>query len=260
MGDVRLDLFEPAPQPRSASRTAPPRVRRGSRAGLATLLVLAAALVAVIFGALILPGGEGKPRPASIAGLTFWSGGDSTSYYMSVALRESLTGLGAVPLQPEPEYVAGSGLRSPGFYDWEAQIRDVAAQDPDVVVFMIGANDAQSGHSLDDYRAKVRTMMDAIDREGRYVVWVGQPNMADPERAAEVRKLNGIFRAEARGREWVRYVDTWDATSAPGGAYSQSVTGGDGAPRVIRSDDGLHFTPEGGALLARVVLAELLGE
>ena len=233
MGDVRIDLSTPAGR------------RRGRNAGPTIALVALAAIAAAVLGVVYSPlRDDEKTGPSAVAGLRFWSSGDSTSYYMSVSLTEALTEMGAVPVQPEPEYRQGSGLLSRDFFDWQTHIaNDVAATRPDI--------------DLDTYRAEVATVMDSL-RDVRYVVWIGQPNMADPGLAEAVLELNRIFEAEAAKRSWVRYVDTWAATSDAGGSYAPSLPDEDGIAQVVRADDGLHFTPEGGERLARVVLAELL--
>ncbi len=219
-----------------------------------------AVVVAALVGFVVSPiGGDAAAdaQPSQAEGLTFWSSGDSTSYYMSVAMREALVELGAIPLQVEPEYENGSGLRSVDYFDWETHIREqVASQNPDIVFFMIGANDATDGIDFDAYTAQVGHIMDSL-ADVRYVVWVGQPTMAEPGRAAIVAELNGIFRSEASERSWVRFVDAVSVTDDGAGGYAQFLANDDGEEILAREDDGLHFTPEGGALLARHVLDEL---
>lgn len=82
--------------------------------------------------------------------------------------------------------------------------------------------------------------------------------MADPARTAIIADLNEIFRSEAAKRSWVRYVDALSATDDDAGAYAQFLLDDSGEEIRAREDDGLHFTLEGGALLARHVLGELL--
>lgn len=247
MGDVSLHIEIPHETP-----------RRGSRWRWAALALGLA--VAVLAGVTIDPfSGESKPSLSSVDGKRFWSSGDSTSYYMSIALTNRLVESGAIPVQDEPEYVNASGLLSRDFFDWQAEIEAVASDDPDIVFFMIGANDAREGLDLDTYRTDVAAIMDALRRDGRTVIWVGQPNMEDPDRAARVQAINSIFRSEAGKWEGVRYVDTWEATSGPDGSYAQSLEI-DGELTQIREDDGLHFTLAGGALLARVVIEAAFSE
>lgn len=247
MGDVSLHIEIPHETPR--------------RDGRWRWAVLALGLtVAVVAGVMLDPfAGESKPALASVEGKRFWSSGDSTSYYMSIALTNRLVESGAIPIQEEPEYVNASGLLSRDFFDWQAEIEALAAEDPDIVIFMIGANDAREGLDLEVYRADVAGIMDTLHRDGRTVIWVGQPNIGDPDRAERVLAINDIFRSEAGKRGWVRYVDTWDATSGPDGEYARSVEI-DGELTQIREEDGLHFTLAGGALLADAVIEAAYAE
>jgi uncharacterized protein len=246
MGDVRLDINIPEETSR--------RDRRWMFA-----LGGGALAVSVIAGALLNPfAADGRPALASVRGQTFWSSGDSTSYYMSIALTNRLVESGAVPLQEEPEYVNSSGLVSRDFFDWPSELESVAKQDPDIVFFMIGANDAREGLDLDAYRADVAAIMDTLEDDDRRVIWIGQPTMEDPVRAELVCSINDIFRSEAAKRPWVHYVDVWDATSA-GGDYTQFVEI-DGESTKVREDDGLHFTLAGGALLADTVIEAAFSE
>ena len=250
MRDVRLDLSAPPPKQRSVNRTA------------LFAFVALAAVIAMTLGVAVGMSrvSASKPRPASAQGLTFWSGGDSMSYYISVAMREALAPQGAVFLQPEPEYQGGSGLLSPDFFDWHAHMQnEVLPLDPRMIVFMVGANDAYA-FTPDGYRERVAAMMDTMKGDGRYVVWIGQPNMQEPAYAETIREMNEIFRSEASKRSWVRYVDVWDVSSDAGGNYTQTVVGDSGEELVARDDDGIHLTPQGGVLLAEVVLEEAFRE
>jgi hypothetical protein len=223
---------------------------------LALFVVIAATLVIALA---VSQSDASPPRPASAQGLRFWSGGDSMSYYISVGLRRRLDTEGAVFLQEEPEYVGGSGLLSTDFFDWDGELRsNVIAQDPDMLVFMIGANDANY-FTPEDYMARVGSLMDAMKRDGRFVVWIGQPNMADAAYAANVQALNDVVEAEASKREWVRYVDLWDASSDADGDYTAYATTSDGTEVLARDDDGIHVTAEGGDAFAQIVFDAVFG-
>ena len=255
MRDVSLGLTDPAapqPPPVRGRRT----VNRGALLGVGILF----ALIGATLGAAYLMDRSKTAGPASADGLTIWSGGDSMSYYISAGLRRELEPDGAVFVQEAPEYVGGSGLLSTDFYDWEASIRDdVLPLDPDMIVFMIGANDANWLES-DDYRARVAGLMDAMQRDGRYVVWIGQPNMEDAGFAANVQNVNDIIRDEASRRSWVRFVDTWGVSSDESGGYSRYITDENDGAVLARDDDGIHLTPEGGELLAKFVVRQIFEE
>ncbi|PFG73415.1 DUF459 domain-containing protein [Tepidiforma thermophila] len=200
------------------------------------------------------------PPPArlqSAEGVRIWSDGDSTSYFMTVALFQAWSALGGVPVRGA-DYKISSGLVRSDFFDWPAYLAaEMARYDPDVVVFMVGANDANQVRSEEAYAARVGAVMDLLYRPGRTVVWVGQPNMGRPDLAASVPRVNAIFRAQAAARPWVLYLDAWALTSGPDGSYTAVLPDEAGVPRVMRTDDGVHFTPAGGRLLALAVIAAL---
>jgi len=199
-------------------------------------------------------------RPASPQGLRVYSNGDSTSYFMTVALYSLMQNLGSVPVA-EAEYKISSGLVRTDFFDWYAYLAtQMAAYQPDVVVFMVGANDALQTGGLDAYRQRVAAMMDQLRAPARLVVWVGQPIMDSARSAslaAAIPGLNQVFREEAAARPWVLYVDAYALTADANGNYADYLPDETGTLRLMRAGDGIHFTPEGGRRLALGVIAAL---
>jgi hypothetical protein len=198
------------------------------------------------------------PPTGSLAGVRVWSNGDSTSFFMSVAFLNMAAAMGAVPTQPAPEYKISSGLWRPEYFDWPAYLAsEMASLDPDVVVFMVGANDAYVGLPLDTYRQRVAAVMDQLS--DRRVIWVGQPNMGRADLAASIPPMNDVYRSEASARGWVTYVDAWSLTSDASGAYTAYLPDENGNLVLARGEDGVHFTSAGGAVLGRAVLRAVLG-
>jgi hypothetical protein len=103
--------------------------------------------------------------------------------------------------------------------------------------------------------------MDLMQRDGRVVVWLGQPNFG-PGRESLVERvptLNAIFAEEAAKRPWVVYVDTFALTSWSDGSFAWEQTDVFGNLVKIRHDDGVHFTSAGGRHLAVGVMGALFG-
>jgi hypothetical protein len=198
--------------------------------------------------------------PASAEGLRLWSNGDSTSYFMTVALLSLLEAQGGIPMH-EPDYVISSGLMNPGYFDWPAFLAaEMGRADPDIVVFMLGANDAVGQPDLEVYRSRVAEVMDLLRRPGRFVIWVGQPTIdaaVRPALAAYVPLLNRVFAEEAAKREWVRYVDAQTATAGADGAFAKFLPDETGQVRSMRADDGVHLSSAGGRLIALEVVEVL---
>jgi hypothetical protein len=187
------------------------------------------------------------PHPASATGLRIWSDGDSTSYYMTLGFFSIMSDMGAIPVRAA-DYKISSGLANHGssavlgvsFSDWPSYMAsEMATYAPDVVVFMIGANDAgYAASNPDDYRARVAALMDQLDAPGRYVMWVGQPNITRPDLAPLIPGINAIYAEEAAKRAWVTYVDASSVTSDGG--------------------DGVHLSGSAGRAIAQLVVDALL--
>jgi hypothetical protein len=149
----------------------------------------------------------------------------------------------------------------------------VRARDPEVVIFMAGANDNQplavDGESyrppadqwIEEYRRRVGSIMDVLAADGRRVIWIGMPPMREGEYSDSMRLVGEVFAHEADRRPRVTYVDTYEMFSAPGafGVYAQSIPVEDGTVTNVRLEDGIHLNVEGSQYLARRVM-ELLGE
>lgn len=202
--------------------------------------------------------GSAPVVPGALAGITAWSNGDSTSYYMSVAflsMVEQAGGTAAIA----PSYVVSSGLLNPNLHDWPANLAaEMALNNPEVVVFMLGANDANGAAANPEaYRAKVGAVMDQLNAPGRRVAWVGQPIMGRDDLAISVPVVNRIFAEEAASRPWVTYVDAYGLTADASGGYATHLPGPDGELQLMRADDGVHLTPAAGERLARAVFMAL---
>lgn len=198
-----------------------------------------------------------RALPASPEGIRLWSDGDSTSYFMTVALMAEWAARGGTPVR-SPDYKISSGLWRPDFFDWPAYIQsEMATYDPDVVVFMVGANDANQVTSYEEYGARVGRIMDLLRRDGRIVIWMGQPNMGRADLAASIPAVNRVFQEQAATRPWVIFVDTWALTSWSDGTYASALPDETGIEQAIRGPDGVHFTTAGGRRLALGALAAL---
>lgn len=197
------------------------------------------------------------PAPAtggSVDGLTIWSGGDSMSYFMTVALFAAAEAEGVQPVAPA-SYVVSSGLWPGGPYDWFPRIEaDMAAFDPDIAVFMVGANDANAAAA--DPAGYARLVGEAMDLfEGRRVYWVGQPPMGREDLQASIPVVNRIFAEEAAKRDFVTFVETWPIMAEA----DDSMLWYDDAGALLRAEtDGIHVTPTGGTRMAQPVIAAVL--
>lgn len=194
--------------------------------------------------------------------------GDSLVIPLGPAILERFDGQ---PVTISEGYQAATGLARPDVLNWPARLAaDLAEADPDVVVLGFGGNDAQPMVAADgnvapgtdewaaEYQRRVVQVLDAVEREGRTVYWMGLPTTtaANIEEAAPA--MADAVRAEVAVRPWAHYVDT-DEVLSPGGTYAAYLPDGSGGQVKVRQDDGVHLTTAGAT---RVVapLAELLAD
>jgi len=211
------------------------------------------------------------PRaPTAEEPLVLWVGGDS----MAQVFGESLVRLGSETgvISPVLNYQISTGLTRPDFFNWPARLTDVISNDdPDVMVVIFGANDAQGmelsngvfqpfdDEWVSEYAQRVATAMDIITADSdRIVIWVGQPIMRSGSFDRRMNRLNEIYISQASVRDQILYLDTRSMFAGSNGEYEAFLPALDGETRNLRQQDGTHLSRAGGDLLADAVL-DLVG-
>ena len=205
------------------------------------------------------------PRaPTPAAPLRLWIVGDSMAQVFGESLVNAAVDSSVVA--PTLDYHISTGLSRPDYFDWPAHVaEELPTLEPEVVVAMFGANDAQ-GLILDgsavpygsptwreEYGRRVGVLMDLLSAGGRPVLWVAQPPMRSESYSAKMADLNAVYEAEARRRPAVTFVDTSRVLGSEGGGWTPYLPGSDGRT-LARQADGIHLSRAGGDHLAAVVL------
>ena len=203
--------------------------------------------------------------------LRVWVIGDSLAGQTGSALAGLGRGTGV--MVTVLDHQNGTGLASPGLFDWPGFAPDtLAAVSPDVVVVVLGANDGQGmaspagwlefGTAEWDarYSAVVGGFMDLLAADAARVYWVGVPIMAGPNYDARVRGINTVLRFQAALRLGVRYVDAYRLFQGPDGKYAADLPDENGDLVEVRAPDGIHFTPAGAQRMARRLMEILSTE
>lgn len=196
--------------------------------------------------------------------LRVYVGGDSLSGGPAFGFEELVT------VDPTVQFVGevrlSTGVVTEWYFDWRAHLRDVVANDGyDVVVLSMGGNDAQRfrGHSSEHvgseawrarYAGRVASMMEALDRPGRLVIWVGMPAVALEQLTGLPEIVNPLAVAAADGGRRFAFLDA-SAVVAPNGVFTRFIEGPDGVPLNVREGDGVHYTRAGGELLVDEIMA-----
>jgi len=203
----------------------------------------------------------------SNAPLRLWIGGDSLAGSLGPSLGTLAGNSGVV--QGTFDSRVSSGLSSPGFFNWpQHATQQFPRLDPEVVVFIIGANDGMvpqaqptDARGVPVWRATyaqlVSQMLDVLTFGGRSVYWVGSPPLRDTQLDAGVKQINDVAQQVVRQRRGVTYVDAYQLFSDSQGHYSATLPGANGRPELVRTDDGVHFTPAGADRLARAIFGLL---
>lgn len=191
--------------------------------------------------------------------------GDSVGLDLGQALVATLATTGQVTSVLDGR--VDTGLSRPDYFNWPAELRiDLANQQPQLVVVMMGANDPQG---LVDgttslpygspgwnaaYGRRVGAFLDEANVAGAHVLWVGLPPMASPQLNGEVQNINAIDRAEVAARsQGATWLSSTRVLGDPQGNYTAFLPNASGAEINIRTPDGIHLTPGGASLLAAAV-------
>lgn len=181
--------------------------------------------------------------------------GDSTAKSLGDSLIASTTD--RADLRVVNEGRVSTGLARSDYFNWGAGLSELLEdRDPDVVVFMVGANDGQPILESDgtvvasfdtpewesEYRRRIAGIMDLARGDGRRLVWVGEPNVGTGNVQRAVTIGNRLAEEEAAGRPWVDFVDVAGLLAGPDGGFAEFITLPDGSTARCYAGDGIHLT------------------
>jgi lysophospholipase L1-like esterase len=194
--------------------------------------------------------------------------GDSIGIDLGDALQPDLAQTDVVSAALDGR--VSTGLTRPDYFNWPAELTaDLKSQNPQVVVIMIGANDAQDFLGPPDvpytspqwntlYAERVAQFMQIAQSGGATVVWVGMPPMQAPGLNAQMSDVNAVVQQQAvKTHPPVTYLSTDRSLGTAQGGYTAFVTNGAGQVVNVRTPDGTHLTPGGGQVAAQQVIGEL---
>ncbi|MDH4076530.1 MAG: DUF459 domain-containing protein, partial [Acidimicrobiia bacterium] len=221
-------------------------------------------------GASPTPGNPSPPadmlrRPTPADPLRILLVGDSTMDAVGAAVLRELEPTGVT--RAAVDYKVSSGLARPDFFDWPAHLREGrAASQVELVVIMMGANDAQpfmiDGRAEDfgtkrwlaTYRERVASLLRELTADGGGVLWIGQPVMRKERFDADMRQIDRIYAEEVAKVPRARYLDSRPLLSDERGAYATHLVDAAGDRQRVRQDDGIHLTEAGAERLAPAVV------
>ena len=163
-----------------------------------------------------------------------------------------------------------TGLARPDYFNWPVELGvDLANNQPQLVVVMMGANDPQSlvgpDGSIDygspgwsaAYGRRVRSFIDEAKAAGAHVLWVGMPPMAQSNLNAGMQVLDSVVQAQVAADPGATYLASTDVLGDGHGNFTAYLPDSSGAEVNIRTPDGIHLSPSGGERLSQAVLDSL---
>jgi hypothetical protein len=176
-----------------------------------------------------------------------------------------------------------SGLTNPTFFDWPSHAeKEMARLNPEIVVFIIGANDylapttptTTTSTTVDpaaaigvtpptvapepepwkvDYVARVNAMLTKLSAPDRTVIWVGPPPFKNEHDNVAIQQISDLSRSVIAMHPGTIFVDDYSMFLDANGKYTDRLPDANGNLINVRSGDGVHFTTDGGNQLARAV-------
>lgn len=205
--------------------------------------------------------------------LQIWAGGDS----MSSAIDDSLSRLAGDTgvMKVTTDSRVSTGLTRPDYFNWPGEINSIVEEDnPDVMVFITGANDWQGMTNPDgsvfdstpgsdkwiaEYTRRVDGVMSLMEASHRLAVWIGLPIMASSDFDKKMTTLSAIYEQEAAKHPGVVYVPLYQLFQDANGNWARYLPVGSGGTleEMRIGNDGVHFSIAGGDRAAGAVLDEI---
>jgi hypothetical protein len=164
-----------------------------------------------------------------------------------------------------------SGLSRPDFYNWPKVMTDaIVKYRPNVTVILFGGNDKQpirvQGKSLEsfsydwkaEYYQRIQGFLDIITGAGGEAIWMGLPIMRGEKFSETCRTLNGMYSGTCEHHKGATYVDGYTLFQDDQGKYNAYLADSSGQRRLMRADDGIHFSNAGGDRQAEAVMKVLV--
>lgn len=158
-----------------------------------------------------------------------------------------------------------TGFVRKDYYDWSEGVRAAAADTRiDIAVVIMGTNDRQT--IVEDgaryglfapkwrevYQSRVDDFTATLKASGARIYWVGLPVMRSAGFERDMESFTEIFEKRAAENGAI-FVPTHNLMTDKDGNYSAYGLDASGRKRLLRAEDGIHFTMEGYELLARAV-------
>lgn len=206
--------------------------------------------------------------PTAAQPLKVWLAGDSLMGTIAESFIDK-TGGNSV-FDATSDFRIGTGLARPDVLDWPGEIaHEIAANNPDVVILVFGANDDQDieagGHRLSlqstewqqEYAKRVNQILDETANGVRQVIWLGLPAVRRPRLNQTKDYINDAVKGALPKHPNASYVDLGPLLDGPGNSFTTYLNNAAGNAVTVRESDGIHITKAGADMVTPALLADI---
>lgn len=161
-----------------------------------------------------------------------------------------------------------SGLAIPHLFDWEKKVQVlIDKHQPDLIIVMMGINDANNNIRVDDRKAILGTAawpeayQERVTRFLRIILdydvpvyWVRLPVVRDEAMTGRIEIANDAAEKACNQFDQCHFIDTLNILTDDNGNYTNFKKDAQGYTIRIRAQDGIHFSSEGGDILSHYIL------
>lgn len=161
-----------------------------------------------------------------------------------------------------------TGLAYPGFFNWPETIKEHLTNTSfKALVIFLGANDTwdiiYKGKSIaigndfwrNLYTERVESILSYAQEHAVQVIWLGAPPMGRDKMNKYVPALNQVYQTSAeKFKPLAVFSPTANSLSSDGLTFNKFITLPDQGEIMVRTNDGVHFTPAGQKIIAQLVL------
>lgn len=165
-----------------------------------------------------------------------------------------------------------SGICVHHFHDWVGDTKDLFQQQSiDILVILLGTNDKQAFYYPDRsyiyyskeqdwtnaYQQRAKEIVDIVENNHVYAMWIGLPGMRSSKMYNHALRVNQIYQT-ITNHSSIDYISTWELTVDENNKYQAYRKDSNNRNRLIRANDGVHFTGAGYNMISEQIYQKIL--
>ncbi|EGK8159592.1 DUF459 domain-containing protein [Campylobacter coli] len=193
--------------------------------------------------------------------------GDSLMQGVAIALNRDLIDLG---LKANDLSKQNTGLSYKSYFDWAKATKEAFAKNPNIkyLVVLVGANDPWdikkggvyhrfgSDSWIDIYTYRVNEIINIAKQHQAKILWFEVPPVKKDELNEKIQILNKIYSEEILKNKQI-FINTKLFFSV-NDEFSTYIKNENNKSVKMRTDDGIHFTPNGAKEMSKLLLEHII--